>query len=98
MAENVRVVARVKARPEKVAETHQLLTGLIGPTRNEQGCISYQLFQNDSDPTDFTFVEEWQSTSAFEGHLASPHVQEALPQLGPLTVEPPDIRRYSLLA
>ena len=60
-ANPLRVVARIKARPETVDEVRELLCGLVEPTRKESGCISYELLQNREDPTDLTFVEEWES-------------------------------------
>ncbi|MDQ2856133.1 MAG: antibiotic biosynthesis monooxygenase, partial [Acidobacteriota bacterium] len=60
MSQNtLRVVARIMALPDKVDEVRSLLEALVEPTRNEAGCISYELLQNKSDPADFTFVEEW---------------------------------------
>ena len=56
----LRVVARIKAKSEAVSEVRELLCDLIEPTRKESGCISYELLQNRDDPTDFTFVEEWE--------------------------------------
>jgi quinol monooxygenase YgiN len=98
MPENsLRVVARIKARSDKVSAVRELLSGLIEPTRKESGCITYQLLQNREDPTDFTFVEEWQSDSAFDAHLSSDHIKEALPKLEGITAEPPDIRTYSVV-
>ena len=98
MSENsLRVVARIKARSDKVSEVLELLSGLIEPTRKESGCVTYQLLQNREDSTDFTFVEEWQSDSAFDAHLSSAHIIEALPKLVPITAEPPDIRTYSVV-
>lgn len=93
MAENsLRTVARIKASPDHVSAVRELLSGLVEPTRKESGCVTYQLLQNRKDPTDFTFVEEWQNDSAFEAHLSSAHVQQALPKLESITAEPPDIR------
>jgi quinol monooxygenase YgiN len=94
----LRVVARLVAFPDKVEELKSLLLSIIDPTRREQGCIKYELLQNQADPTDFTFVEEWESTALLELHLASTHIQAALPQLEGIAVGPPDIRRYQLLA
>jgi quinol monooxygenase YgiN len=62
------------AIPNKVEELKAILLGLIEPTRLEAGVIKYELLQNQSEPTDFTFVEEWESTAALDTHLASPHV------------------------
>ncbi len=90
----IRVVARLIARSDKVEAMQEVLQGLIAPTRREAGCITYELLQNRSDPTDFTFVEEWASEPALDAHLSSPHVQGALVHLADLAAVSPDIRRY----
>ncbi|WP_293153548.1 MULTISPECIES: putative quinol monooxygenase [unclassified Microcoleus] len=95
---NLRVVARLVAFPDKVAELKSLLLSIMEPTRQEEGCIKYELLQNKVDPTDFTFVEEWESAALLEQHLASTHIQAAVKKLDGLAVAPPDIRRYELLA
>ena len=93
----IRVVARLVALPDKIEELKSLLLSIIDPTRQEQGCIKYELLQNNSDPTDFTFVEEWESDAKLDAHLASKHIQEALPKLEGVAAAAPDIRRYQLL-
>lgn len=93
---SLRVVARIIAKNDKTSEVRELLSALIAPTRNESGCISYQLLQNRSDPTDFTFVEEWETETAFDAHLATNHIKEALPKLERIAAQPPDIRTYTL--
>ena len=94
----LRVVARLIAFPDKVAELKSLLLSIIEPTRKEEGCVQYELLQNQAVPTDFTFVEEWESIALQEVHLGSTHIQAALEQLEGLAVAPPDIRYYELLA
>ncbi len=74
---SMRVVARIKALPDTVADVRSILTGLIEPTRNEAGCITYELWQNREDATDFTFVEEWASATALDAHAASQHLKDA---------------------
>lgn len=94
----VRVVARLIAFPDKVEETKALLLSLVPLTRQEAGFIQYDLLQNQSDPTDFTFVEEWESNEALDTHLASPHLQAAVMRIPELAAEGPDIRRYTLIS
>ncbi len=94
----LRVVARLTAFPDKVAELKSLLLSIIEPSRQDEGCIKYELLQNQADPTDFTFVEEWESATLLEVHLASTHIQAAVLKLDGLAVAHPDIRRYELLA
>jgi len=93
-ASPLRVVARINAKPEKVGEVRELLHGLVGPTLKESGCVSYELLQNREDPTDFTFVEEWESDAAFESHAASDHIKSIGPKLQPVVADAPDIRTY----
>jgi quinol monooxygenase YgiN len=93
-ASALRVVARIKARAETVEEVRELLRGLIEPTRREAGCITYALLQNTKDPTDFTFVEEWESEAALERHAASDHLRAIGPKLQGIVVKAPDIRTY----
>lgn len=74
----IRVVARLTAFSDKVEAAKALLLGLVEPTLQEAGCIQYDLLQNQTDPTDFTFVEEWESHETLDLHLASSHIQAAI--------------------
>lgn len=94
----VRVVAHLIAFPDKIEAAKALLLGLAEPSLKEAGCLQYDLLQNQADPTDLTFVEEWESQEALETHLASDHFQAAIAQLPALFAEGADIRRYTLLA
>ena len=96
MAENsVRVVARIMAKPDKVSELRTILSSLTETTRKEKGCIRYEMLENRSDPTDFTFVEEWADDAALETHLTG--LQSSLPKVMDLVTEPPEIRTYSVV-
>jgi quinol monooxygenase YgiN len=96
--DTLRVIARVKARSEKVDELRALLIGLIVPTRQEPGCITYEMLQNKGDATEFTFVEEWTDEAALESHFRTSHIQDALKKLPNLLAEDLDLRRYVLVA
>jgi len=98
MAENsIRVVARIVANPESVEQVRSILTDLVEPTRNESGSIRYELLQNRTDQTDFTFVEEWESGAAVDAHLTTKHIKDALTKLPRLVSTEPDIRRYRVV-
>ena len=92
--ETLKVIARIKARPEKIDEMRALLSGLVGPTRAEPGCLRYELLHNLTDPADFTFVEEWADDAALESHFNTAHVRGALARFQELAAEPMDLRRY----
>lgn len=96
MADNsIRVVARIMANSDSVDRVRSILSELVEATRNESGCISYELLQNRAEQTDFTFIEEWQSDAAIDAHLTAKHIGDALTKLAGLVSAAPDIRRYS---
>ena len=97
MTSSVRVVARLIAKPDKIEPLKAALLSLIEPTRKEAGCKSYELLVNSADPTDFTFVEEWESAAALDAHMKAPHVGAALSGAADWFGAPPDIRRYVTL-
>ena len=93
----LRVVARIKAKPDKVEEVREALSGLVAPTRSEPGCIVYELLQNTDDPTDFTFVEEWESEAALSVHAASNHIRATRSRLDGIVEGATEIRTYNLI-
>jgi quinol monooxygenase YgiN len=97
MSGTVRVVAKVAALPGKSDEVREALCELIEPTRREAGCLTYELWQNKSDPTDFTFVEERESDAALQAHAVSEHLKVAAAKLKNLVQRPTDVRRYDLV-
>ena len=93
----VRVLARIRSRPEKIDELRSVLLQLVEETRKENGCVNYQLFQNKADPSDFTVVEEWANDVAIDGHMVSTHVRNAFAKAVPLLATPPEINRYRVI-
>lgn len=91
------VVARIIAKPGSVDVVREGLTSLLEPTRAEAGCILYELMQNDADPTDFTFYEEWTNSAALDAHARSHHMTSTFATLDGHLAAPPDVRRYSYI-
>lgn len=94
---SLRVIAHVAAKADSVEQVRAILMGVVEPTRREPGCLSHQLLQNQADPTDFTFIEEWASPAAEQSHFATPHISDVLRRLPRLLAAEPDIRRYTVL-
>ncbi len=84
----VTVVAGVRARPGMEEKVRQELLKLLVPTRQEKGCINYDLHQAAEDQALFLFHENWSSEADLKNHLASPHIKEALEQTEHLLSEP----------
>lgn len=69
------IVARIKAKPGKEAELREVLTGLLAPTRAEEGCLGYDLHVDNEDPGLFLFYENWQTKPLWERHMGAPHLE-----------------------
>ena len=84
----VDVVAHIHAKPGHEAEVRAILEGFIGPTRQENGCLRYDLFVDLTDAGKFTFIEEWSSKEALDTHGQSAHIQAGRAKFPALLREP----------
>ncbi len=81
------VVAKVVARQESVEDVKKELLKLIAPTRNEKGCIKYDLHQDNQDPAQFVFYETWESTACLESHMNTDHYKNYVSSVANLIKE-----------
>ena len=94
----ITVVATFVARPGKETELRNVLIGLVTPTRQENGCLNYDLHVSSENPGRFLFHENWTTKMALEAHLQSPHVQALLPRVDELCSGSPDIVIWDRIA
>ena len=71
----VTVVAKLVVKEDSIETVKAELLKMIGPTRQEAGCIEYRLHQDNDNPAVFIFYENWQSMEALTSHIASQHYQ-----------------------
>ena len=69
------LTAMVKAKPGQEEAVKEVLLALIEPTRQEPGCLCYNLHQSQADPTQFMFYEQWASKAAIDAHGKTPHMK-----------------------
>ena len=94
----VTVVATFQAKPGKEEELKKVLTGLVAPTRQEAGCINYDLHQSPEEPGKFLFHENWTSKAHLDAHLQSAHIKASLPRVPELAVGMPEIKIWERIA
>ena len=68
------VVAVFRARPGHEMALGAALRAMLLPTRNEDGCLNYDLHQGNDDPGLFFFHETRESADHHQAHLDTPHV------------------------
>ena len=64
---------------------------LVAPTRQEAGCLNYDLHILPEDPAKFLFHENWTSRAQLDAHLQSAHIKGLLPRVDALCVAFPEI-------
>ena len=74
MTTSLTIVARIEAAPDQITRVKAELIRLIEPTRREEGCLQYDLHQDNSNPALFLFFENWTSRALWQAHMESPHL------------------------
>ncbi len=97
-AKPLTVVAQIKAKPGKETQVRQELLALVAPSRNDAGCLNYDLHQALDNPALFLFHENWTSKAHLDEHLQKPDLQAVLARVGQLVAEPPQITLWEKLA
>ncbi|MGK6307577.1 putative quinol monooxygenase [Variovorax sp. DT-64] len=92
------VFARIIVKPEVADLAKRLLLDLVSKSRQDEGCMAYELFQQTAAPHVFQTVEQWRDKADAEAHMKSLHVGAALAAAGPLLAAAPEIVAYSRLA
>ncbi len=89
--ESLTVIAQLKAKPGQESQVRQELLSLVAPSRQDDGCLNYDLHQALDNPALFLFHENWTSQAHLERHLQKPDLQAVLTRVGQLAAEPPQI-------
>ncbi|WP_018694285.1 putative quinol monooxygenase [Algicola sagamiensis] len=69
------IVAQITAKPHKAELVKTELEKLLEITRKEEGCLQYELHQDNTNPAFFLFFEQWTNRALWQKHMASAHIQ-----------------------
>jgi len=98
MTEQLTVIAHLVAKPNKIDETKAFLLGLVSPTRLEAGTIEYHLHQDNENPAEFTFYENWTNRGEWDTHMTLPHLEEFARRADDLFAVKPHIRLMTMIS
>ncbi|WP_394131941.1 putative quinol monooxygenase [Shewanella maritima] len=68
------IIANIIAKQDNIEHVKAELIKLIAITRQEQGCINYDLHQDNENPAHFTFYENWTSRELWQTHMNNQHL------------------------
>ncbi len=70
-----------------VAEMKALLTMMVAPSRAEDGCELYNIYQMEEKPDTFVVIETWRDAVALKGHQDSEHYKHYKAHFEPFCAE-----------
>lgn len=75
----LKVIAQDFIRPEFVEVVRPFYLELVEKTRQEPGCIAYDLFVDQKHPGHFVFIEQWPDRQALDAHCGTEHFRRLVP-------------------
>ncbi|MDF0546573.1 putative quinol monooxygenase [Sphingobium sp. H39-3-25] len=90
-ADERHVTCVIHAKPEYEARVRELLERCVTLSREEPGCLHYDLYQVRDRASTFVLVDGWASDEAVASHLAEPEIITIMKELETLVSAPQDI-------
>ena len=77
----VRIVAKWTVKPDRMKDFMTLAFVLIAASKQEVGCISYELVQSLDYNNTIAFLESYSSEAAVDYHNSSKHFKDLVPKM-----------------
>lgn len=75
----------------------QLAKEMVAQTRQEEGCISYDLVGDQADPQVYYFIEKYADMQAVEVHRGTAYFQTLVPKIGELRERPSEVSTCTII-
>lgn len=93
----MKLVSKRIVKEGKIQEVINLFKELADKSRQEPGCLSYELYQDQKDPRVMAIIEEWETLEILELHKNTDHFLKLVPILDELTENKLDFNIYNKL-
>ena len=70
---------------------------LVEKSRQEKGCVSYQLCQDQKNPNVFTFIQQWKDPDLLEKYVQTNYFKELAARCAPLEEKASEFTFYNVL-
>jgi quinol monooxygenase YgiN len=91
------IFARFHAGTGNESAVADAVSEVLGPTREEAGCLSIHSFRSIRDPRLFYIHSRWAGEEAFDAHAALPHTIRFIERVEALIDHPLDVARTELI-
>ena len=93
----VTVIVEEKIKEGQLSEFAEFMREMIRLTKEEEGCIAYDLYEGADGSGDVVMVEVWESKEALDAHMQSAHFQKYIPAAEAYKESPSKIRVFGRL-
>ncbi|NSW95611.1 MAG: antibiotic biosynthesis monooxygenase [Bacteroidales bacterium] len=90
------ILARVFVKPDKEVDFINAAKLMIENSNKEEGCLSYMLYQDPYEKTNFIFVETYRNQSAIDAHFATSYFKEFGTIIEEMISKPTEIKIYDI--
>jgi quinol monooxygenase YgiN len=87
----IKVVVKNFAIEGKINTILELVKELVEITIKEEGCINYEMYQDEKNPSVLIMIEEWKTMEHLNNHMASEHFKRIVPQMSEYMDKKPEM-------
>jgi quinol monooxygenase YgiN len=91
----IKVIAKNFVKKENIDEVLKLSKELVDETVKEEGCISYEMYQDVKDNNILTMIENWENKEVLAKHSQSEHFQRIVPLMSSYMEKPAEMNLYT---
>ena len=91
----LKVIAKNFVKKDKVEDVLKLTKELVEATVKENGCISYEMYQDEKDENILTMIETWENKEALKVHATSEHFQRIGKAMSIFMEKPAEMNIYN---
>lgn len=91
-------IAFIRAKPGRCEDLVARLLALVAPSRQEAGCINYDVHHSLDDGELCCVYENWRSAEDLAAHFQQPHMQAFAADLPALVEGDLDLRGFSMVS
>ena len=96
--EKIVLIARLKVKADKIEQAKTAALAIVAESRQETGCINYDIHQAIDDETVFFWHETWANKATLDEHFETPFFKEFFAVVGEVAAEPPQINLTKMIS
>jgi quinol monooxygenase YgiN len=89
---SISLLATLHCKKDAEGAVDTELKKLVDASKQEPGCIAYELYQYKDEPTRYVIEEEWENEDILAQHMETPHYKYFVHILPALLETPADVK------